>query len=252
MAEGFDMNGLLGDISVPSCDLKAIGGFGVLSGVGEIGVTVTFPGDCEEVLSGATTNCQGANHQDQAGLAKTYPDIAHQEAYKGWNTSHVEARCDFTFKPRITRRSDLWFVSVWQKSLVGRTLTDIKSDDAMIHVFAEEVGQLIEEVLGSHLKEGGYALVTSPKRRHKEHNFATLIAAEMAERLGIPFYEDAAQCRTRKRMHAVFDAGNIPEERNVIVFDDFVTTGQTMRSMADLLLKYSKNLTFFCGINNKL
>ena len=97
MAEGFDMNGLLGDISVPSCDPKAIGGFGVLSGVGEIGVPVTFPGDCEEVLSGKTTNSQSAHHQDRSGQARTCPDIALQEAYKGWNTSHVEARCDFTF-----------------------------------------------------------------------------------------------------------------------------------------------------------
>ncbi len=41
-------------------------------------------------------------------------------------------------------------------------------------------------------------------------------------------------------------------ERNIIVFDDFVTTGATMISMKNLLEPLGYNLVFFTGINNKL
>jgi predicted amidophosphoribosyltransferase len=43
-----------------------------------------------------------------------------------------------------------------------------------------------------------------------------------------------------------------PTESNIIVFDDFVTTGATMISMKNLLEPLGKNLVFFTGINNKL
>ncbi|MDE7397221.1 MAG: phosphoribosyltransferase, partial [Muribaculum sp.] len=93
---------------------------------------------------------------------------------------------------------------------------------------------------------------TSPKRRHKEHNFASLICEDIHKRLDIPFYEDVAFCRTRQRINAVFDLNRLPEEPNVIVFDDFVTTGSTLKGMYDLLLPYNKTLLFVAGINNKL
>ncbi|MBD5187339.1 MAG: hypothetical protein HDS94_04700 [Bacteroidales bacterium] len=44
----------------------------------------------------------------------------------------------------------------------------------------------------------------------------------------------------------------LPKERNIIVFDDFVTTGATMASMCDPLIPLGINLVFFIGINNKL
>lgn len=50
---------------------------------------------------------------------------------KAWDKS-TEARCDFSYRLRITRRSDVNFISIWQKTIVGRTLTDIKSDPAMV------------------------------------------------------------------------------------------------------------------------
>ena len=57
-------------------------------------------------------------------------DIFAEEKRKAWNKS-VEARCDFTYRLRLTRRSNVNFVSIWQKSLYGRTLTEIKADDDM-------------------------------------------------------------------------------------------------------------------------
>ena len=137
----------------------------------------------------------GSVHLDLAESApKEKEDIFAEKKRKGWDKS-VEARCDFTPKPRLTRRSGLFFLSYWQKSIYGRTLTEIKADDAMVPFFAETISHLISEILGDHLQSGGYCIITTPKRRHKVLNFATRISISIAEKLGIPFYEDVCSCR---------------------------------------------------------
>ena len=178
-------------------------------------------------------------------------DIFSVKSRKAWDKSE-EARCDFQYHLRLTRRASTNFITIWQKSVFGRTLTDIKSDDSMVPFFIENLVPVIHEMIGFHLGNGSWALVTTPMRRHKERNFASRIAEGLAAELGIPFYFDCAHCRSKQRIGAVFDANNIPHEGNVIVFDDFVTTGSTLQSMKNLLLKEGKNPIFICGINNKL
>ena len=41
-------------------------------------------------------------------------DIFAVEKRKSWDKS-TEARCNFEFRPRITPRAGLWFLSLWQK-----------------------------------------------------------------------------------------------------------------------------------------
>ena len=170
---------------------------------------------------------------------------------KSWDKT-VEARCDFTYKLSLTRRADVDFISIWKKSVYGRTLTDIKGDPEMVSFFAENITPVISETLGYHLSDGSWAVCTSPKRRHKEKNFATLISERIAASLGIPFYEDVALCHSKQRVNAVFELNNLPKESNIIVFDDFVTTGMTLAGMKKLLTKYKKNVVFYSCINNKL
>lgn len=122
----------------------------------------------------------------------------------------------------------------------------------MVSFFAENVAPLIAEVLGKTLQNGDWCIVTTPKRRHKVKNFATRISEEIAKLLGIPFYEDVAFCHSKKRIGAVFTLNVLPKENNCIVFDDFVTTGSTLKAMRTLLLDNKKNCAFFTGINNKL
>ena len=170
---------------------------------------------------------------------------------KSWDKT-VEARCDFTYKLSLTRRSDVDFISIWKKSVYGRTLTDIKGDPDMVTFFAENITPVISETLGYHLSDGSWAVCTSPKRRHKEKNFATLISERIAASLGIPFYEDVALCHSKQRVNAVFELNNLPKESNIIVFDDFVTTGMTLAGMKKLLSSLGKNGIYFSCINNKL
>ncbi len=178
-------------------------------------------------------------------------DIFSAKVRKAWDKTQ-EARCDFQYHLRLTRRASTNFISIWQKSVFGRTLTDIKADDRMVPYFVENLLPVIQEMLGFHLAKGNWALVTTPMRRHTIRNFASRIAEKLAGGLGIPFYYDCARCRSKQRVGAVFDAHNIPREQNIIVFDDFVTTGSTLQSMKNLLLQEGKNPIFFCGINNKI
>ncbi len=194
-------------------------------------------------------------------------DLFAEKKRAAWkDVQQTEARCDFApNKVRISYRNPAFgIISLWKKSLYGRTLTDIKSDPNMVEKFAEGMNTLIRQILGHSLASGDWCIVTSPKRRHKTRNFASLISARLAELLGIPFYEDVAECHSKHRVGAVFTFGSsfaerlrskneppIPE-RNIIVFDDFVTTGATMISMKNLLEPLGYNLVFFTGINNKL
>ena len=183
-------------------------------------------------------------------------DLFAEKKHAAWkDVQQAEARCDFApNKVRISfRNPQFGIISLWKKSLYGRTLTDIKADPEMVEKFAVGMDALIRQMLGHSLANGGWAIVTSPKRRHKERNFASLISARLAQLLGIPFYEDLAECHSKHRVGAVFTLGKEPPaEPNLIVFDDFVTTGATMVSMRELFLPLGYNLVFFTGISNKL
>ena len=178
-------------------------------------------------------------------------DLFAEQKRKGWDKT-VEARCDFTPRPRLTRRSGLYFLSYWQKSVYGRTLTEIKADDSMVPFFADTMKSFISDIIGPDLSKGSWCIITTPKRRHLVKNFATRISEQVASLLNIPFYEDVCSCRTKQRVGAIFDVNIVPNEQNIICFDDFVTTGQTLQAMQRALAPYNKNLLFFSGINNKL
>lgn len=182
-------------------------------------------------------------------------DIFADKKRAAWKDVQTDvARCDFTNnKVKISFRTpEFGIISLWKKSLYGRTLTHIKEDPDMVEFFALNIAKLITQILGNSLGHGDWCIVTSPKRRHKERNFASLISARLGSILGINFYEDVAVCHSKHRVNAVFSLGTEPpNERNIIVFDDFVTTGATMVSMRNLFLPLGYNLVFFAGINNK-
>lgn len=200
--------------------------------------------------------CSAAPAKDLfAGKSSTKSLFTEKNRAAWKDVQQAEARCDFApNKVRISYRNPQFgIISLWKKSVYGRTLTDIKSDPEMVEKFAEGMNTLIRQILGHSLASGDWCIVTSPKRRHKVRNFASLISVRLAQLLGIPFYEDIAECHSKHRVGAVFTLGaEPPKENNIIVFDDFVTTGATMISMRELLNPLGKNLVFFTGINNKL
>lgn len=187
-------------------------------------------------------------HSESAGVK----DLFAVHGRKAWNADNKEeARCDFApGRISIHPRAGVWFVSVWKKSVKGRTLRDIKADDSMIGFFAENTADIIRAFLGSRLLRSQFAVVTTPPRRHKERNFGELTAKRIADILDIDFYSECATAQNRQRVEAVFLPGNIPDQKNVIVFDDIVTTGSTLAAMKAVLEKEERNAIFFAGINN--
>ena len=113
---------------------------------------------------------------------ETQKDIFAEKERKAWDKS-MEARCDFKRMVRLTRRASVFFFSLWQKSLFGRTLTDIKGDEQMVDFFADEISPLIQDIVGEDLNKGDWCVITTPKRRHTVKNFATRISEKIAEKL---------------------------------------------------------------------
>ena len=210
----------------------------------------------DEVLNDIEVPSLEGPDLDTSFVCDKSKDLFAEKKRAAWkDVQQDEARCDFApNKVRISYRNPQFgIISLWKKSVYGRTLTDIKADPDMVEFFAANVAKLVGQILGSSLSLGDWAIVTSPKRRHKERNFASLISARLGSLLGIPFYENVAECHSKHRVGAVFTFGaEPPKERNIIVFDDFVTSGATMISMRELLLPLGYNLVFFTGINNKL
>lgn len=178
-------------------------------------------------------------------------DIFSEKKRRKWKRDG-ESRCDFDRRPGIRRTAGVWVHYLWRKSVKGRTLSDIKADDSQIRRFALELGNLTEQILGSCLGNCDWAVVTAPPRRHTGRNFAVETAKLMAERLRIPFRPDVAFCNSRQRIGAVYTPGTPPPEANLIVFDDIVTTGSTLKSLTDVLKNMGKSVFLIVGINNSL
>jgi len=56
----------------------------------------------------------------------------------------------------------------------------------------------------------------------------------------------------KRDIFAEFILNRLPDAPNIIVFDDFVTTGSTLKAMRQLLSPLNKSLLFVAGINNAL
>lgn len=163
--------------------------------------------------------------------------------------------------PRITNRAkldklvesikqdkrDFSFISCFKKSEQGYPLSTIKADFSNVGLFADAALNVIRRVIGLHHNDD-WALLTTPKRRHKETNFAESVCLVIAEKLGIPFYRDAITAKTRQRINPQFTLNVDIQEHNIIVFDDILTTGATLDAVNKLLP--SKNCLNIIGINN--
>lgn len=188
----------------------------------------------------------GSTHEVKDIFAENAPRQA-------WHANSAElARCDLSEEHcHMFPKVGLRVMAVWRRSVKGPTLAEIKEDDEKIPLFASRVAHLIGSVLGQNLHAGGFAIVTTPRRRHKQRNFACLVAQDIARRLNIPYHEDVAIAKTKQRIGVDFAPGNIPPEYNLIVFDDFVTTGSTLGAMNRLLAPLGKNCIYFVGVNNQ-
>lgn len=167
---------------------------------------------------------------------------------KAWRKG-FEPRCDFLSKIHVSQQAGLLIFSRWRTSAKGRTLSEIKADGLEIAHFASEISAMLMKAFKCFSQEQ-WAVVCAPKRRHKQRNFASLVAAEIAAALGIAFYEDAFIAHSKQRVNAIFTLSIVPPQPNLIVFDDIVTSGSTLKAIFNALKALDKTLIFTVGIDN--
>lgn len=172
------------------------------------------------------------------------------EKRKGWTHEKVP-RCDFKEAPRLALCDGFVAHTSWNRSVYGRAFTEIKADDAMVRSFASMALRMVNGCLGPRLNGDDWCITHAPKRRHLERNFAALVAEALAQLLKVPFYEDAIVCHNRARLDPDFSLDVMPAQRSVILYDDIVTTGMTLKVARSLLTRADYHVLVIVGINNR-
>ena len=175
---------------------------------------------------------------------------ADMQRRKSWE--NCGKKCGLEPKISLRKKHDAFYTSFYAVGKTGRSIDEIKEDPGMVLPFAENLCDYLLRTYGKSLPFGSWCLCTAPRRRHAEgFHFATEICRAAASMLGLPFYEGAITCGNRDRLHPELKLVINPEEVNVILYDDVMTTGVTMRETRALLLANGHNVVQVVAIRNQ-
>ena len=164
----------------------------------------------------------------------------------GKDKDYTEPVCNLSDMVEIHTLRGYRYLHSFKTGTEGAPLSEIKKPES-VGLFADKAAELIRSTIG--LKQtDGWCIITTPKRRHKEQNFASMVCAELSQRLGIPFHDDVVEAKNRARIDPVFTIVKPVSERNIIIYDDILTGGTTLYTTANLFP--DRNLLLIVGINN--
>lgn len=166
-----------------------------------------------------------------------------------WGVSRGDkdvARCNLVENVQFHFRGKGAYVSSYHRTAEGVPLTEIKQPD-MVGMFADSAVKILTHLIGLKCTDD-ICIITTPRRRHSEWNFADEVCRAISERTGVHYEPDVVTCRTRKRINPEFKLEKMPSQSIIILYDDIVTTGATLCAMQDLFA--SKNLICVIGICN--
>lgn len=168
----------------------------------------------------------------------------------GWGKSHSkeEHRCNLKETKSMHEHNGALVFSVYKRTKTGYLLDDIKSDASNIEQFADDAITIINKIIGLQ-NHHNIAIITTPKRRHKENNFAERVADRIAKKGDFVFYPDAVIATNRDRIKPKFQRQATIQEQIVIVYDDIITTGTTITATGKLFP--DKNKIYIASISNK-
>lgn len=169
---------------------------------------------------------------------------------KAWSTRG--ARCDMKLNIAARVKNGHWYTSLHAVSKSGKTLEEIKNDKKCERQLVAELTDYIGKALGRNLAANGWAMITTGRRRHRDgYHFATEVSRKAAKRLGIPFYDGAISCGNANRLKPVLTIQQKPKEKNLILFDDIITTGTTAARTVELLAGEGYTVITVIGIRNQ-
>ncbi len=163
----------------------------------------------------------------------------------------AEKFCNLKRKIRQHIHGDISYTAFFETGKSGESIAKIKERQENAVTFADCLVDYVTKTLGSNLAAGGWAIVTAPRRRHRDgFHFSTAICESAAAQLQIPFYPDAITAKDRNRIEPDFSLEVNPREVNVIFFDDIYTTGQTLKFARQVLLDAGHVVLCIAGIKN--
>ncbi len=177
------------------------------------------------------------------------PDTMQKEKRAGWHKAKTatDALCDMKPTTALHIHGGFATVTMYRRTNEGFPLDVIKGDETNVGIIGNQAATVLRQFLCLQ-SPADWCIVTTPKRRHKTHNFAALIAANIARRLGVTYVDDAIEARTRQRVNATFNLVAALPQKNVILFDDIVTTFSTITASRAVLT--GKNVFCLVAINN--
>lgn len=170
-----------------------------------------------------------------------------------WHKSWVrtEKYCDLKKKIKCHSAGDMILTSFYQVGKKGISILQIKEQESNVKLFADNLCDYLMCIAGNNLPKGNWCIVTTPRRRHKEgFHFSTEICRQAAENLDLPFYQDAFISENRDRINPDFRLIQNPAETNVILYDDIISTGVTLKTCRQLLLDEGHVVLLCVGIEN--
>ena len=169
---------------------------------------------------------------------------------QSWKTS--AKLCDMKKNVMTREKSGFFYTSFFSTGKKGRPIAEIKEDRNLVYPFAMNLVDYLERSLGSNLSAGGWCICTTPRRRHLDgFHFATEICRRAAAELSIPFREGVVTAKNRGRIEPEFSLAADPEEPNVILYDDIITTGITVRETRRLLTEAGHTVFPVIAIRNQ-
>lgn len=172
--------------------------------------------------------------------------LKRQQAWK-----KAEKFCNLRQKIKLHSHGGFFTTCFFETSKNGTPINEIKENPANIPIFADCLVDFIWHSLGKNISAGSWCIVTTPRRRHKDGlHFATEICKAAADILHLPFYEGVFTAETRNRINPEFHLVKLPAEQNCILFDDIISTGETIRTCRQLLVDAGYTAFTVIGIKN--
>ena len=179
-----------------------------------------------------------------------FEPLSEQRQYDSWH--NAEKRCGLKKRVMLREKGGYLYTSFFTTGKEGKRIDAIKETRSMVPLFADCLCYYLLHALGGNLRTGDWCICTTPRRRHLDgFHFATEISKKAAAELGIPFRDNVFSSHNRDRVHTDFTLESDPPEHNIILYDDIITTGTTIRDTRALLIKAGHTVIPVISIRNQ-